>query len=413
MDEWERWERRVQTAAHPVAYRLLSAAGARGPVVRVPRVGVVVSDARLAREVLMDPERWTKTGPGAAGGLWTSVLGPRVLINTEGAEHAALRRRLGPLFTPGHVAAVCERVLRAPLAALEQRLAAGGEVDLVRVVRGGATEVIRELVGLPDSSADFAEAAAVVAGVRLWRTSLTGRQAARARAALARLSEAAVAAYRAGDESTVPGRLRALGLDETEARGAVGVFLLTGTETLVSFVPRLVALAHDTGRGPERITDALIEEALRVTSPTPVVLRSAAGAGRLGGVRVEAGERVVIATLLCTRAYGPFTPDRAAAAAPAASGDSAGSAGSAGCPRAGAGGGAGEGVRDPAELRRMWFGAGPHFCLGMPLAMAEIRAVTGALRAFPGLEVVGRKPARGVLIPGYERLSLRAALPAP
>ncbi|WP_411104462.1 cytochrome P450 [Streptomyces sp. cmx-4-9] len=393
MDEWERWERRVQTAAHPVAYRLLSAAGARGPVVRVPRVGVVVSDAGLAREVLTDPERYTKTGPGAAGGLWTSVLGPRVLINTEGAEHAVLRRRLGGLFTPGHVAAVCERVLRAPLAALEQRLAAGEEVDLVRVVRACATEVVRELVGLPAGSADFTEAAAVVSTVRLWRTSLTGRQTARARAALARLSEAAVAAYRAGDESTVPGRLRALGLDEAQARGAVGVFLLTGTETLVSFIPRLVALAHDTGRGPDRIDDALTEEALRVTSPTPVMLRSAAAAGLLGGVRVGAGERVVIATLLCTRAYGPFAPDR-------------GSGGrAAGCPRPGA--------PDPAELRRLWFGAGPHFCLGMPLAMAEIRAVVGALRGFPELEVVGRRPARGVLIPGYERLSLRVGVPAP
>ncbi len=85
---------------------------------------------------------------------------------------------------------------------------------------------------------------------------------------------------------------------------------------------------------------------------------------------------MVIATLLCTGAYGPFSPDR-----------------------------------DPAEtagLRRLWFGAGPHFCLGMPLAMAEIRAVTGVLRAFPELVVTDRRPARGVLIPAYARLSLRA-----
>ncbi|MGW9438891.1 cytochrome P450 [Streptomyces sp. NPDC055607] len=376
MQEWERWERRVQTAAHPAVYRLVRLTAARGPVVRVPRVGVLVNDAGLAREVLTDTEGYTKTGPGAAAGLWSPVLGSRTLITLEGAEHAALRRRLGGLFTPGRVTAVCERVLRAPLEDLERRLSAGEEVDLVRVVRDGAAEVIRELVGLPAGGSDFAGAAAVVSSVRLWRTTLTGRQAERARTALARLSEAAVAAYRAGDESTVPGRLRALGLDEAEARGAVGLFLLTGTETLVSFVPRLVALAHDTGRGPDRITDALVEEALRVTSPTPVMLRSAARSGRIGGVRVEAGERVVIATLLCTGAYGPFSPDR-----------------------------------DPAEtagLRRLWFGAGPHFCLGMPLAMAEIRAVTGVLRAFPELVITDRRPARGVLIPAYARLSLRA-----
>ncbi|MGW7194351.1 cytochrome P450, partial [Streptomyces sp. NPDC054838] len=377
MEEWERWERRVQTAAHPVVYRLLSALAARGPVVRVARVGVVVSDARLAREVLLDTDAYTKTGPGAAGGLWTPVLGPRTLITLEGAEHAALRRRLAGLFTPGHVEGVCERVLRAPLGALRRDLAAGEEVDLVRVVRDAATGVIRELVGLPGHVADFAEASAVVAAVRLWRTSLTPRQTERARAALARLSGAAVAAYRAGDEATVPGRLRALGLDEAEARGAVGLLLLTGTETLVSFVPRLVALVHDTGRRPQAITEALVEEALRVTAPTPVMLRSAARAGWIGGVRVRAGERVVISTLLCTRSYGPFRPDRDAT-----------------------------GIR---ELRRLWFGAGPHFCLGMPLAMAEVRAVAATLRAFPDLTVTGRRPARGVLVPAYARLSLRAA----
>ncbi|MFH8804599.1 cytochrome P450 [Streptomyces sp. NPDC017936] len=382
MDDWQRWEHRVQCAAHPAVYRLLRAVAARGPVVRVPRVGVLVSDARLAREVLMDTDAYTKTGPGAAAQLWTPILGPRVLINMDGEEHAALRRRLAGLFTPAHVAGVCERVLAAPLARMTQRLAAGEESDLVEVVREGAGAVIRELVGLTDAADHFAEASAVVSTVRLWRTSLTGRQADRARAALARLNQAAVVAYRAGDESTVPGRLRSLGLDEAETRGAVGMFLLTGTETLVSFVPRLVALVHDTGRGPDRITDALVEEALRITSPTPVMLRSAAREGRIGGVRVAVGERVVVATLLCLQALGPFDPD--------------------GTPDAGAGAGT-------THARRLWFGAGPHFCLGMPLAMAEIRAVVDALRPFPDLVVTDRRPARGVLIPSYARLTVRAA----
>ncbi|RSS63431.1 cytochrome P450 [Streptomyces sp. WAC06614] len=380
MDEWERWEHRVQTAAHPVVYRLLTAVAARGPVVRVPGVGVVVSDARTAREVLTDPGAFTKTGPGAAAQLWTPVLGARTLITLDGAAHATLRRRLAGLFAPGQVGAVCARALRAPLARATQRLAAGGTVDLVPVVREGAGAVIRELVGLPpDAVADVAGASAVLAGTRLWRTSLTGRQTARARAALAGLSEAAVAAYRSGDGSTVPGRLRGLGLTEAEARGAVGMFLLTGTETLVSFVPRLIALAHDVGRGPDRITDAVVEEALRVTSPTPVMLRSAARDGRLGGVRVRTGDRVVLAGLLCTRSAGPFDP---------------------------------EGTSRTA-LNRLWFGAGPHFCLGMPLAMAETAAVLRALRPFPHLTVTSRRPSRGVLIPSYAALTVRAAPAGP
>ena len=47
-------ETRVQLGAHPLAYPLLRAVARIGPVVRVPRVGVVVSDAALARRVLTD-----------------------------------------------------------------------------------------------------------------------------------------------------------------------------------------------------------------------------------------------------------------------------------------------------------------------------------------------------------------------
>ncbi|MFF3291738.1 cytochrome P450 [Streptomyces sp. NPDC003023] len=385
----DRWERRLQTSAHPVAYRLLKAVAARGPVVRVPRVGVVVSDAALAREVLCDTTRFTKTGPGSPADLWTPVLGPSVLLNMEGPDHTALRRRLSGLFTPGYVAALCARVLAEPLADLTRRLGAGEEVDLVHVAQTCAGAAICEIVGMPVEPGRFAaahaEAAEVTRMVRLWRHSMTGRQVTRAREVLGNLTASAVTAYRQGSEETLPGRLRALGLSEEEARGAVGAFLLTGTETLVSFIPRLVAICHDTGRldGPGGMDrddgrggagrDAVVEEALRVTVPSPVMLRSVTGRTTVGGVPVDAGDRVVIATLLCSQAYGPFDPESP----------------------------------HPPELRRLWFGAGPHFCLGMPLAMAQIHAVLDAVLAAGPVAVTGRRAARRVLIPGYARLGLK------
>ncbi|GAA2469414.1 MULTISPECIES: cytochrome P450 [Streptomyces] len=378
---WQRWEHRVQTSAHPVAYRLLRAIAARGPVVRVPRVGVVVSDAALAREVLCDTAHYTKTGPGSPSDLWTPVLGPAVLLNMEGADHAALRRRLSGLFTPGYVAALCDRVLARPLADLTRRLAAGEEVDLVRVAQSCAGAAICEIVGLPAEPERFAaahaDASEVTKAVRLWRHSLPPRHVRRAREVLGRLTASAVDAYRRGGDDTLPGRLRGLGLSEEEARGAVGAFLLTGTETLVSFIPRLVALCHDTA-WLDRLRDgtadagAVVEEALRVTVPSPVMLRSVARPTAIGGVPVAPGDRVVIATLMCASAYGAFDPDRP----------------------------------HPPELRRLWFGAGPHFCLGMPLAMAQVRAVLDAVLAAGPVAVADRRTARHVLIPGYARLTL-------
>jgi cytochrome P450 len=388
------WERRLYTAAHPVAYPLLRALARRGPVVRVPGVGVVVNDAARAREVLMDGETFRKDGPGSPGDLWTPVLGPSVLLNMEGEAHRALRRRLTELFTPSYTRDLCERVLAEPLERLADRLERGAVVDLVDTMRVMAGAVMSEVIGLETRPGDAAEAGfrelfeqgeRIVSMVSLRTRRLSPRQVERARAVLGPLGDIAAKAYAAGGDSTVMGRMRALGLSEEEARGAAGAFFLTGTETVATLVPRLIALLHDTGRlddpaasgltaSPSAL-DRAVDEAMRVTTPTPVMLRSVHRRVELGGVRVGPGDRILIATHNCCRAYGPFDPD---------------------------------GPPHPPELRRLWFGAGPHFCIGYPLAMAEIRAVARTVLAAAPLKITGRAAARRVLIPTYARLTVRA-----
>jgi len=136
------WERRVQLGAHPLAYPLVRACARVGPVVRVPRVGVVVSDAALARAVLVDTVAFAKTGSGSPAALWTPVVGPSVLLNMEGPGHTALRRALSDLFTPAAVRELCERVAAPVCTALGERLAAGEAVDLVPVAQRLAGAVI-------------------------------------------------------------------------------------------------------------------------------------------------------------------------------------------------------------------------------------------------------------------------------
>jgi cytochrome P450 len=384
----DRWERRIQLAAHPLTYPLIRGLARIGPVVRVPGVGVVVSDAAIARTVLMDTATFSKAGPGSPAELWTPVLGPTVLLNMVGEDHARLRHRLSGLFAPSAVTALCRRVLTRVLADATDRLVGGQPVDLVAEVRRCAGAVITELVGLAYAphrfDEMFARSVEITSMVRLLRRGLTARQVVRARHVMDQLTAPAVAAYRAGADATVPGRMRGLGLTEDEARGAVAAFVLTGTETLVSFVPRLVALAYDTGwlaRLSHDTTryDAVVAEALRYTVPSPVMLRAVLTAGRVGEVAVQRGDRVVIATLCCARAYGPFDPDRP----------------------------------HPVELRRLWFGAGAHYCLGMPLALAEINAIFDAVldawRRAGRLVITERRVAVGVLIPRYSRLVLGRA----
>jgi len=374
-----RWEERVLRAAHPLAYPALRALP--GPVRRVPGLGVVVKDAALLRQTLMDTAGFSKNGPGAPSDLWTPVLGPSVLLNMEGADHAALRRKLGPLFAPAFVDGLVAASLGVATASLGEALDRGDTVDLVAHARRSASAVISRLVGLDADVVDdelFARVSAITGFVSLARPRLSPPQLHAARGILAELGEHAVRAYH-GDESTVPGRMRALGLDEREAMGAVGAFVLTGTETIVSFVPRLAAILIDSGWLPRlardgALVDAAIAEGLRVTTPSPVMLRSTVRAGAIGPVRVRPGDRIVLATFAANRALGEFDPS----------------------------------TNPAAQLKQLWFGAGVHYCLGAPLAMAQIRITLDALLARPAVEIVARRAARGVLIPSYASLELRS-----
>jgi cytochrome P450 len=374
-------ELRLQLAAHPLAFPFLRLVGRCGSVVPVPGVGVVVNDAALARQVLLDTAAFGKSGPGSSGALWTPVLGPSVLLNMDGAAHAALRRKLVGLFTPGAVDALVAGVLADPLDRATRELAAGRPVDVVDLARGCAGAVICAVIGLAADAAEhrrmFARGERIAALVRLTTRRLTARQVAAAQRVLGEITGPAGRAYD-DDRDTLVARMRRAGLSRAEALGAAAAFFLTGTETVASFLPRLVALLCDTGRQGGAIERAdlerALEEGLRHTTPSPVMLRSVAAPAAVGRWRVRPGQRVVIATYNCTRVRGGFAPERV-----------------------------------PPDLGRLWFGAGPHFCIGYPLAMAQARAVASAVLAQGPLRVVRRRYARRVLIPGYRELVVARA----
>ncbi|WP_347108061.1 cytochrome P450 [Paenarthrobacter sp. S56] len=388
--EAERWERRIHLAAHPMLYPLVRSLGTLRPVMRIPGLGVLVSEAALVREVLLDGERFVKDGPSASGGLWTPVVGPRALVNMDGGEHRELRRKLADLFTPGAVAAIVEPASAALRATIDTALDAAGRVDLVECVKDLAGGVISRLLGVPDNAPGrlpnkelFNLGSSISSLVRLGRPSLTARQTEKGRAAVEILAGPARSAYRDGAPDTFPGRLRALGMTEEESLGIISAFVMVGTETLVSFVPRLVALLADTGRVETLLAnrsgmDAAINEALRFTVPSPMMLRNAVASGTIGDQPVRPGDRILLSTIHAAKSLGGFDPERPM----------------------------------PPQARQLWFGAGPHFCIGMPLAMAEIKGTLDVLLdryAGKPWVVSAREVSTRVLIPGYRKLELANA----
>ncbi|NYD76955.1 cytochrome P450 [Arthrobacter cupressi] len=385
--ELERWERRLHLGAHPVLYPLIRGLGYRRPVQRIPGLGILVSDAGLLRQVLMDNERFVKHGRSASGGLWTPVVGPKALLNMDGAEHLEMRRRLGGVFTARSVAVMVEPAAARLRDRLERELPAGRGVDLVREVKELSGGVIAGILGLPADAPGrlpdrdlFDLGTSITSLVRLGRHELTPPQAAKARSAVERLAGPARAAYRDGAPDTFPGRLRELGMSEQEALGVVSAFVIVGTETLVSFIPRIVALLADAGRLSALAADrnglpAAVNEGLRFTVPSPMMLRDAVASGTLGGVRYREGDRLLLSTIHAAKSLGGFDPERTV----------------------------------PPHARQLWFGAGPHFCIGMPLAMAQINSTLESLLdiyARQPWRIVSRRVKHRVLIPGYETLEL-------
>ena len=83
---WHEWL--VYVLNRPLAYALLEVSRRLADVVHIPRVGYVISDAEIARQVLTDSEHFDLHSPGSLGVLIHQVLGPYALLNVDGPAHA-------------------------------------------------------------------------------------------------------------------------------------------------------------------------------------------------------------------------------------------------------------------------------------------------------------------------------------
>jgi cytochrome P450 len=391
-------EQRLYWACHPLVHGLAGVAARLGPIVSVPRIGHLVSEWSLAKEVLASPGRFSKTGPGALSDLLTGVMGPSALINMDGDAHRSLRAQLQPLFAPRQAAELVHTVFGPALAGLRSQLRQGERVDLVRVARLLTGRLACSILGveLPagredEACLDLHRAGSEFASV----LSLADRRLGRRRITVARqrfeaLIGIAGAAYVRGDERFLPGRLRALGLDAEQSRGVIGLLLVAGTETMSSALPRTVALLVDSGQWPllqgrRELLGPAIDEGLRLTAAVPLMTRSVVEPTSLAGRALGRDERVIVLLykLLQTQAIASdplhFNILRA--------------------------------IATPAVPA--WFGHGPHFCLGASLARCELESTLGALLDVGDLAIVGRRYASDSAFPGYGRLEIERASPPP
>ena len=401
-----RHERRVIRSADPRLGLLVAAARVGPGIVRVPRLGWVVRDPVLIRQVLVDHRSTSLLGEGGVGHLWSQVLGDWVEDLFDGRGHHSLRTRARDLFTDAAAHDLVAAAAGPVTEPARRHLREGDAVDvadLARVVVGrlvvamlgiDAATFAREAAaaGLDDDGwgayrlvfARGEELAALALGTQS-DTTLSPDTVRRAEDTLGGLTAGVAAAYRSSPGTTVLGRCRELGVTEQEATGLASLLLVAGTETAASAIARTTALLADSGQaarvaaatGTERdaLLDVAVREGLRVTTPAPVIGRHVTRDVTVGGRTLRAGDRVLALTYVANTAPGAFDLDRPYL----------------------------------PDNRHLWFGAGRHLCLGAPVARAELRAVLAALAEVGPWTVVDREAARGVLIPTYRRLLVTRA----
>ena len=389
----DRW---VSFNSRPIEISLLYLLTRISRVLRVSKLGVVVSDAATMRQVLLDGEHFSKTAEGGTSDLWDPVLQGPGLLNMSGESHLELKRKLTPLFSAKYLESAIGAAVTVETESLKKRLLACESVDIVRSIEVTAARVVCTLCGYDLENTDEAEvlaqlesARSLLRFVKLNTKRLTPEQVKLGRGELSKLHQSIHDAFDANIEGTVPHTLKGFGLSRDEVTAVITALVIAGTETVLSHLPRFTALLLRSGyleelsrQGAGSMPDGVMEteliqdavqEGLRVTVPTPVMVRGVTQPTRVGNVDVKPGDRLLLATIFACQRLGHFKPNRPM----------------------------------PKEYRHLWFGAGVHMCIGLPLAQLEIQRYLEMFievnRVRP-IRLISAKVRRGTLTAGYREL---------
>jgi cytochrome P450 len=310
--------------------------------------------------------RLTSNATQADGDKRATTAGPNELRSTvkfslmamDPPAHTRLRQIIADSFTPGRVKALGARIEEI-VNTLIARIAPLGRTDIVdSLARPLPMQVICELLAIPVKERSHfqrlsSEMLLPPTDLRAKERILTGRRD---------LCQYLRGLIHDGNADLGDGVIKSLisaqgdnKMTEEEVIEAAVLLLVAGYETTVSFIGTgLLALLQHPGqlaalRSQPELMPSGVEELLRYDGPLPIgVTRYTTSVTTIAGVRIRAGERVVLG-------FGAANhdPDR---------------------------------FPNPRELdisrsrnSHFSFGYGPHYCLGAPLARLEAQIALGTL----------------------------------
>lgn len=300
-----------------------------------------------------------------------------MMLNQDPPDHTRLRRIVSAAFTPRAVRAL-EETIRGRAASLF----AAGECDFVEVAADLPVWTLAHIMGVPEqdrrllydwasrvigyqdadyaglSTAEVAELSPMGRLALAQRPGLEPGMNPRSRRALADMFAYAHSLADSPADSVMYA-MRQGGLSEAEFENMFFLFAVAGNETLRNGIPGGLLTLLEHPEQLKRLPDHLatgVEEMLRFWPPVMHFRRTATRDLELGGVKIGAGDKVVVYHASANRDPSAFAdPDRFDVA------------------------------RSPND--HVSFGFGPHVCLGAHLARVQMRAVFAELSSGGGWRV--------------------------
>jgi cytochrome P450 len=327
------------------------------PIIETPSqsidmAGVTVLGYDECQTVLCDAERFSSS-------IYEQVMGPvmgKTLLEQEGDEHRASRALVSPLFRAKLLERWRTELVEVVVHELIDRFAARGKADLVREFTFAfPVQVIARLMGLPrEDYVRFQQLSIeLLSVVYNWDIGMA------ASATLKEYFSEILEERRRDPQDDLISTLAQSEIDgERLTDEEIFAFLLlilpAGVETTYRASGNLlVAMLTEPAlfeavRADRSLLRGAIEEALRWEPPISTVVRVAKRDCELGGIEIPAGTNVSVSVAAANRDPAHYPdPDRF----------------------------------DPTRknIAHLTFGAGPHVCLGMPLARMETTVAINAL----------------------------------
>jgi len=329
-------------------------------------VSAVQRDRRLGR-IWRDR---VSTAPAPADYLEPfNLLHRNQMMENEPPEHTRLRRPVARAFNRGHVERLRPRVRELAAELLDQVDPAQFDV-LGQYAEPLPVLVIAELLGVPADRADDLRhwSQAIVRMYEVPPAPGVVDAAVAAATDIAGLVRELIAERRREPKDDLISDLAAAELSEDEQVAAVVLLLNAGHEASVNVFGNGLTAMLRRGLGPAADVAATVEEMLRFDSALQLFERTATEQVQVGGVSVEAGEKVAV--LLGAANRDPAVFDRPDEFRP-----------------------------DRTPNDHVAFGVGVHFCLGAPLARMELaESVTALWERFPALALTGEPRPRGTFV---------------